>query len=260
LKENDTFLKMRGVFAVPGIYEKNGVRYVKTAEELKDAAERYPILPITFGHTNTSEPPPPSAQIGTMKQSWSEAQQKAIAEFWFDKKKMPEVLRSRAYNAERLPLSAWFLADSKDEEDALHGIAYSHVAMLEGEDPVCPLTECGAFVVAESKTSSRQVFVERLQDLEPAQEDKEQEPEVAPEPTPDVAAVEEEAPKTEPPAEENLAESDAQEQVHEVVLEPETIIPAEVSQVEVQKNRPFDVVDGKYVFVPQIFKQQQEKK
>lgn len=258
--EHDTFFKMSGVFAVPGEYEKDGKKYIKTAEELKDAAQRFPILPITFGHTNSSEPPSPKFQIGTMKQKWSATQNKALAKYWFDKKKMPEVLRSRALEGKGIPISAWLLSDTIDDDGTLHGMAYSHVAALdeESEDPVCPLTECGAFIVAESETSSRLIFIERLEDAEPKQ--PEPEPEAAPaeeEPT-TVEEPEVEQPKTETPVEQKLAEPDEQVQPEEQAPpEPEIIIPPDVPVVQ----KPFTVdSEGNYVFVLDAHKQQEKTK
>jgi len=231
--ENDTFMKMTGVLAVPGEYEKDGKVYIKTAAELKDAAERFPILPITFGHTTSSEPPSPAQQIGTVSQKWSEKEQKVIASFWFDKKKLPETLRSRALDGKKIPISAWYLADSMDEDGTLHGLAYSHVAALEGEDPVCPLDKCGAFVVAESKTSQRLKFTERLEDLDatPTPQQEEAPVESTPEEPDEAPEVEvSEAPKTEPSVVQKQTEPDVPEPAPEVQLEPETPIPVEAPE------------------------------
>lgn len=249
-------IKMRGVLAVPGTYEKDGKTYIKTAEELRKSAERFPILPLTFGHTQNSEPPTEAQQIGTVSQKWSEEQQRVISEFWFHEEKMPDVLRSHIQNGEKIPISAWYLADSVDEDGTLHGMSYSHVAVLEGEDPVCPIEQCGAFVVAESNGRLR--FVEHTADLDTAPKPT-KEPEAAPAPTPDVEKVEDETPKTEQPAEGKPEVSFEQTPKEEVVLEPAIIIPAEVPR-QMGKNPLFDVIDGKYVFVPQTFRQQQEKK
>ena len=245
-------IKMKGVLAVPGEYTKDGKTYIKTAEELKDAAQRFPIVPLTYGHTTSSEPPPRAAQIGTVSQKWNEEQQKVLAEFWYHEEKVPDVLRSQIDNGEKIPISAWYLADSIDEDGTLHGMSYSHVGVMDGEDPVCPITECGAFVVAESQ--GRLAFVEHATDLEPEKE-KEAAPE--PEPTPDEVVEEvQEEPKPEP-AEQKPEVEDEPAQEEEVILEPETVIPTELPPS--QGSKQFEVEDGVYRFVLPAYKQKQEK-
>jgi len=248
-------IRMRGVLAVPGEYEKDGKKYIKTAEELKKSAIRFPILPLTYGHTQDGLPPTEAAQIGTVSQKWNEEQQRILSEFWFDEEKMPATLRSKYDNGDKIPISTWYLADSIDEDGTLHGMSYSHVAALEGEDPVCPIDQCGAFVVAESKGRLR--FIEHAADLEPSEpkvvEKEAEAPLEEAEPATAVEA-EPEQPKTEPPVEQKPTEADAEPEI-EVPLEPEVIIPisAPVGQ------KPFVMVDGNYVFTPDAFKQKQEK-
>ena len=254
-------IKMKGVLAVPGEYEKDGKKYIKTAEELKKAAERFPILPLTYGHTEDSLPPTEAQQIGTVSQKWSKDKNAVVSDFWFFEEKMPAALRKKYDSGEKIPISAWYLADTIDEDGTLHGMSYSHVAALEGEDPICPIEQCGAFVVAESKGRLR--FIEHTTDLE-AEPTKEAEKQAeAPVETTDetiivdndVPLVEPEQPKTEPPVEQKPKEADEVPEV-EVPLEPEVIIPPAVPVAQ----KPFSMVDGNYVFVPDIFKQKQEKK
>jgi len=252
-------IRMKGVLAVPGEYEKDGKKYIKTAEELKKSAIRFPILPLTYGHTQDGLPPTEAAQIGTVSQKWNEEQQRILSEFWFDEEKMPTALRSKINDGHKIPISTWYLADSIDEDGTLHGMSYSHVAALEGEDPVCPIDQCGAFVVAESKGRLR--FIEHAADLEPSEPKVEKEAEAPLEevetPVPDVEPVEAdpEEPKTDTPVEQKPTETDAEPEI-EVPLEPEVIIPTAVPVVQ----KPFDIIDGNYVFTPDIFKQKQQEK
>ena len=252
-------IKMRGVLARPGTYEKNGQKYIKTAEELKDAAFRFPIIPLTFGHTNSSEPPTREQQIGTVSQKWNDALQLVESEYWVPKDRMPEVLLDKINNGERVPVSAWYLADSMDEDGTLRGISYAHASLLHGEDPICPITECGAFVLIESK-DDRLIFLEHADDIIPVEEsDEETEASPEAEPEPDEEQVEEvsEEPKPEAPAEQKPEEPDEEEPAKEVELVPETPIPIEAPP---QTQKPFEMVDGKYVFVPPIFRKQEKKK
>ncbi len=246
-------IKMKGVLAVPGTFTRGDETYIKTAEELKDAAERYPILPLTFGHTKDHLPPTRAEQIGTVSQKWNEREQRVESEFWFHDEKVPDALRSLIDSGGKIPISAMYLVDSIDEDGTQHGMSYSHVAVLDSEDPVCPLSECGAFVRVESQTNGRHIFFEHATDLTPAEK---KEPEAAPVPTPDEVKVEPEQPKPVAPVEQKPKEPDVAPVQEEVKLVPEVLIPAALATVK----REFEVIDGKYVFVPQAFKQQQEKK
>ena len=253
-------IRMKGVLAVPGAYEKDGKTYIKTAEELKKSAIRFPVIPLTYGHTQDSLPPTEAAQIGTVSQKWNEEQQRVVSEFWIDETVIPEALRLKINDGQKIPISAWYLADSIDEDGTLHGMSYSHVAVLEGEDPVCPIDQCGAFVVAESKGRLR--FIEHTTDLDPSPPTKaaEKEPEVALEeteaPVPDVepVEVEPEQPKPDSPVEQKPAVADEVQEA-EVPLEPELVIPSSAPTVQ----KPFELIDGVYSFVPDVFKQKEKK-
>ena len=241
-------IKMKGTLAVPGEYTKDDETYNKTAEELRQAAFRQPILKLTYGHVDGD--PLPEQQIGTVSQKWCESTQKVLGEFWFHEEKIPEVLRQRIDNGESLEISADYDADV-DEEGNQSGFNYTHVAVLDGENPVCPIDKCGVF--------RRKTFTEQLDDLAPPEPKAEKEEEAPPEPEPapdEVVEEEPEQPKpVEEPAEQKPEETDEPAPEEEVVLEPEIIIPAEIVTV----RKEFEVIDGKYVFVPQAFKQKQEK-
>ncbi len=248
-------IKMKGVVAVPGAYKYGDVVEVKTAAELKDAAQRNPIIPLTFGHTVDGLPPTASMQIGTLSQKWSEEQQKVLGDFWFYEEKIPESLRKKIDNGEHLPISAGLLLESVDEDGTQRGISYTHMAILEGEDPKCPLGTCGVNVRVESNTN-RLVRLEQTAELTIPPEAEKKEIEATPieaEPvTTEKAEIEQ--PKPEVPVEQKPKEADEAPE-EEVPLEPEIIIPPAAPVVQ----KPFEVVDGKYVFVPDVFKQKQEK-
>lgn len=238
-------LKMKGTLAVPGEHTKGEETYIKTADALKEATLRYPILPLTYGHIN-HYPPTPQEQIGTVSQKWCDKEQKVIGEFWLHEEKIPEVLRKRIDNGEKISISADYEADI-DENKNQTGISYTHVAVLDGEAPVCPLEKCGIF--------ERMPFSE-TQEITPVEKQPEKEPEVAPEEVQVEPEPVPEAPKPEEPAEqkpEDTSEPVVQEE--EVRLEPEVIIPASAPV----QQKLFAVVDGNYVFVPEIFRQKEKK-
>jgi hypothetical protein len=258
-------IKMKGVLAVPGEYTYGDMVEVKTAEELKDAAQRFPIVPLSYGHTIDGFQPPASMQIGTVSQKWSEEQQKVLGEFWLHEERIPENLRKKIDNGEPIPISAGVILDDVDENGIQRGISYTHVAVLDGEDPKCPLGTCGMNVRMES---NRKVRLEQSTEIPPPEpKAAEKETEVAPEPikpnlidggyTSEEVDLEAEEPKPETPVEQKPEEpSEQATPKEEVRLEPEVMIPIEAPVVQ----KPFEVIDGLYQFVPEVFKTQQEKK
>ena len=241
-------IKMRGILAVPGQHTRGEQTYIKTKEELQDAAQRFPIIPLTYGHIMEGEEVKPETQIGTVSQKCSDSKNAVVCEFWFHEEKIPEVLKKKLDNGERIPISAGYSA-YVDEEGNQSGLSYTHVAVLDEETPVCPVEKCGVF--------ERQFFIEQIEEIEPKAAEKE--PEVAPEETPLVEEpVVEEEPKPEPPVEQKPKEPDEQAPPikEEVRLEPEVMIPVETPSVQ----KPFELIDGIYSFVPEVFKQQEKKK
>ena len=240
-------IKMRGTIAVPGEHTKDGETYTKIAEELKEAAFRQPILKLTYGHVEGD--PSPEQQIGTVSQKWCEKTQKVLGEFWFNDKNIPEVLRQKLDNGENIPISADYEADV-DEEGNQSGFNYTHVAVLDGESPVCPIEKCGVF--------ARKAFMEQLDDLTPPEPKAEKEPEVAPPVEVEPVTTEEtpiaEEPKPETPVEQK-PEEPSEQAPEEVRVEPEVVIPIESAVVQ---KGPGEFIDGNYVFVPEIFKQKEK--
>ena len=259
-------IKMRGVLAAPGEYKYGDTVEVKTAQELKDAAMRFPIVPLSYGHTLDNLQPTASTQIGTVSQKWSEDQQKVLGEFWLFEEKIPEKLRTKIDNGEPIPISAGIMLDAVDEDGTQRGISYTHVAVLEGEDPKCPLDTCGIHMRVESDRLSR---LEQSTDIPPPEpaaekEENEESPPVKPNLvdggyTSKEVELEAEEPKPEAPVEQKPEEEPSEQtqvREEEVRLEPEVVIPVEAPVAQ----KHFEVIDGNYVFVPEVFKQKQQEK
>jgi hypothetical protein len=141
-------LKRKGILARPGTYKYGDRTEVKTAEELKRAAERQPIIALTLGHP-AGGIPKASDFIGTVNQKWNEQRQRVDAEFWFYDE-IPEEVRTRIVNEWPTPISAGFTVEAV-ENGTQKGIFYTHVAVLrDRDDPKCPLGQCGINVRMES--------------------------------------------------------------------------------------------------------------
>ena len=146
-------IKRKGIIARPGKYTyKDGVVEVKTAEELRAAVTRQPIIPLTFGHPPDGVPRARDF-IGTVSQKWNEEKQRVDGDFWFYDETPQEIL-DRVVNGWPTKISAGFTVDSV-ENDAQKGIFYTHVAVLKDEDdPACPLGQCGVNVRMESNSDT----------------------------------------------------------------------------------------------------------
>ena len=146
-------IKKKGILAVPGEYKFGDTTEVKTAEELKLAAQRQPILTLTLGHPAGSLPSE-SDYIGTVAQKWNEEKQRVEGDFWFYDEHIPPHIRERIVNDVPLKISAGYTVD-RIEEGIQKGILYSHIAIIDGGDPKCPLDKCGVNVRMESNSNLR---------------------------------------------------------------------------------------------------------
>lgn len=259
-------IKMGGVVAVPGEFSYGDRTERKTVEELKEAAFRHPIVPLSYGHTVDGLQPPASMQIGTVSQKWSTDHNAVMGEFWLHEEKIPDVLRKKIDNGEKIPISAGLILESVDEDGTQRGIGYTHIAVLDGEDPKCPLGVCGMNVRLES---DRLVRLDKSTEITPPEPKAEKEPEVAPEEVEEITErvkkedktpfgdVPTEPEETEPetPVVQKPEEPSEQAEEEEVRLEPEVVIPTE--SVVVQKG-PGEFVDDNYVF--ESFKQKEKTK
>jgi len=134
----------KGVLARPGEYNYEGTVEVQTAEELKAAVHLQPSIMLTLGHPGDN--PKVSDYIGRVDQTWNEEKQHvdAIFSFYDDHwLTIPEKLRSKIVGGGKIPISAG-ISVVEVVDGVQKGIQYDHVALLrDGEEPACPLGECG---------------------------------------------------------------------------------------------------------------------
>lgn len=142
-------VKRKGILARPGEYTyKDRGTELKTYEELKAAAQRQPILTLTYGHPADGVPRAKDF-IGTVTQKPNDKKQVIEGDFWFYDETPPEILE-RIVNDWPTPISAGFTVDTV-EDAAQKGISYTHVAIIrDSADPKCPLDKCGVNVRMES--------------------------------------------------------------------------------------------------------------
>jgi hypothetical protein len=158
-------LKRKGILARPGKYKYGDKEEIKTAEELKRAAERQPIIALTLGHP-AGGIPKASDFIGTVNQKWNEQKQRVDAEFWFYDE-IPDEVRSRIVNEWPTPISAGFTVESV-EKDVQKGIFYTHIAVLkDSDDPKCPLGQCGINVRMESNLTEDYRYEQATDPIDP---------------------------------------------------------------------------------------------
>lgn len=217
-------IKRKGIVAVPGEFKYGDLIEIKTAEELKDAAERHPIIPLTYRHPIDIYPKA-SETIGTLSQKWDEENQRVNGEFWFYDERTPEDIKMKLANNEPIPISGGILID--DIEDGIQkGIVYTHMAILgDRDDPKCPLGTCGVNVRMEAD-SKLNVRHEQSTEIEAPEEEAEPVKEEVPEPDEvKEPEPEPEEPKTDEPAEQKPEAEVEPEPVEEVKLVPEVVIP-----------------------------------
>ncbi len=249
-------IKRRGIFAVPGEFTYGDVTEIKTAEELKLAAERQPIIRLVMGHPVDNHPYARDV-IGTVSQKWDEKNQRVNGDFWFYGDMIPDSIRDKLVNYQPIAVSAGIMLD--DIVDSVQkGISYTHMAVLEDDDPECPLGTCGINIRMESKPN-RIVRYEQSTELEaPKDVGKSDEPEL---PTEDTEKVEEviteEVEETEPEPEESETEPAEQkpeevepEPEEEVILVPEVIIPVGTTAPKEWERDE----DGMIIWTPRIFR------
>lgn len=155
-------VKRKGILAVPGTYNFGDRHEVKTAEELKLAAERQPIIPLTLGHP-TDGIVRASDFIGTVSQKWNEKKRRVDADFWFYDE-IPDDVRNKIINEWPTPISAGYHIESLDD-GVQKGIFYTHIAVLkDSDDPKCPLGTCGVNVRMESNLTDTSYRYEQATD------------------------------------------------------------------------------------------------
>lgn len=246
-------IKRKGILARPGEYKYGDMKEIKDAEELKKAVERQPIFMITHGHPVDGMPSAKDV-IGTVSQKWNEDKQRVDGEFWFHEEKIPESIRDKIVNLEPVSISPGFMIDGI-EEGVQRGIVYTHLAVLEDEDPRCPLGECGINIRMDSQDDKRQLRYDQKTDLEAPAPEPEPEPEAAEaETAPEPVEEEEEVPPTEksgPPAEQKPEVAKEEQAPVKTQREPEVVIPPSVKAPD---DSGLTMIDGKYVYVSKRFR------
>ena len=167
-------IKRKGVLAVPGEYRYGDRVEIKTAEELKKVANMLPIIPLTLGHPKNPGLIFESDFIGTVHPKWDEEKQALVGEFWFYEEKIPEEIKQKIVNEEPLPISAGFTVETV-ENGVQKGILFHHVAVLQNENPVCPLDTCGVNIRLESSSQQEEVktmYYEQKSELGEKQQEK----------------------------------------------------------------------------------------
>jgi hypothetical protein len=234
--------KKKGIIARPGEYRFGDITEIKTAEELKAAVERQPILYLTLGHPEGGLPRM-SDFIGTVTQKWNEEKNRVDGDFWFYDEYVPENIKDKIVNNQPVSISAGYTVDSV-EDRVQKGILYSHIAVLDGENPKCPLDKCGVNVRMESSDPLRYEQESPISD--------------PPAPTPEIQEKEEPTPERDTGFNEaqlaqlrdlisELVPAPPAEQKPEVesveVPEPEPVQPPEEPKVEPEKVVPAERPD-----------------
>ena len=134
----------KGVLARPGEYKYEDTVEVQTVEELKASVDRQPSIMLTLGHPGDN--PKVSDYIGRVDQTWNEEKQvvEGVFSFYDDHwLSIPESIRGKIIGNGPLSISAG-ISVVEVADGVQKGILYDHVALLrDGENPACPLGECG---------------------------------------------------------------------------------------------------------------------
>ena len=248
-------LEYRGILARPGPYKYKWGTEVKTWEELKKAFQRTQELKLTLGHPLTPDGRPRLATVedylGRVIPVINEEKQVIEGLFRFHDEewdKIPEHLREKIVNDLPIEISAGF-NPGKVINGSMTGMLYDHVALLaDGENPICPLGECGINVRLESDSGDsimtyEQATSTRDEPEEPAQEEKKEEESVVREGTGLITFTQEQFDKListlkppEQPEEEAGAESLEEEKSEPEIEEPVT---AKAPEPSLEPERAF---------------------
>jgi hypothetical protein len=260
-------IKRKGIIAVPGEYKYEDDIEVKTAAELKAAAERQPIIMLTKGHPADGFPSSKDV-IGTVSQKWNEEEERVDGSFWFHEEKIPNEIRDRINRQKPLPISPGFVVDRIGEKGEQEGIVYTHLAVLDGENARCPLGECGMNIRMDSEEGPRLVRFDQRKDLEapeePAKEEAAEPAEAEPEPEkteeePEISDSDEDEATTQQPSSEPVQENlEVAEPVEETPREPETVIPNSTSTVSALEEAGIRKVGNAYEYVPKIYRKKED--
>lgn len=177
-------LEYRGILARPGPYKYKWGTEVKTWEELKKAFQRTPEIMLTLGHPLNSDGTPrfPNKEdfLGRVIPVVNEERQLFEGIFKFHEEewdKIPDDIRKKIVNDEAIAISAGF-PPPRMEDGVQRDILYNHFAVLtKGENPTCPLGECGINVRLESDSGESIMTYEQSTSTrdEPEEQEKKEE-------------------------------------------------------------------------------------
>ena len=189
-------LSYRGIIARPGTYKrKDGSSVTKTWEELKKAFQKTRELILTLGHPITPDGKPRLANIrdyiGRVLPIINEEKQVIEGDFLPHEEEWDKIPSNIQHMLESdLPLDISTGQTSRNYEGIEQDALYNHIALLvDGENPICPLGECGINVRVESDdgdeitmTYEQATSTKDEEKDEPVQEEKVTKPEAPPQP------------------------------------------------------------------------------
>lgn len=148
--------------ARPGTFHYSWGDEEKTAEDLKEAIPFSPLLKLTMGHPKGGRTRRRDF-LGFVKPKWNEALQTVEGMAWFYEEhldKIPENIRRKIVNFQPYKISPGFtLDDESDSGGPQKGTMFDHVAILrDGENPICPLDQCGVNVRLESESMPKMIL------------------------------------------------------------------------------------------------------
>lgn len=179
-------LEYNGIIARPGTYRrKNGTTIIKTWEELKKAFSRTHELKLTLGHPITPDKQPRPANVrdflGRVLPIINEKKQviEGLFQFYTEPwESIPEHIRNMIVNDQPIEISVGYTSET-DTQGVQTGMLHDHVALLtDGENPICPLDQCGINVRLESDDGGHNMTYEEATSTkdEPEEPAKEKEP------------------------------------------------------------------------------------
>lgn len=268
--------KRRGVVAVPGRFMYGDAEEIKTPKELQEVAKRQPSVWLTVGHPETVFPKT-TDYVGKVFLRWDSDKLALAGEFSFYEDKLPPEMLNKLKSGETVGVSPGMLVDEILEDGTQKGMNWTHVAILDREDPRCPLGTCGVNVrmdtdLPEKPKNYRWDKTSELKSDEKPVEDK---PEVVKE-TPAEEGfnpaqmeqlkgiVSEMVPKPSEPVNKDVEVTEVKQEPEPVQADvpepepvPEVLIPAAASSNE-SDGLPRDAF-GRYEFIPEYAKKDKKK-
>lgn len=176
-------LEYEGILARPGPYKYKWGTEIKTFEELKKAFQRKQELTLTLGHPmnpdGTPRIPNKEDYLGRIIPVINEEKQRIDGIFKFHDEewdKIPPKFQDMLVNDESVAISAGFPPPTMvngEQQDIL----YDHYALLvNSENPICPLGECGINVRLESDKGEIEImrYEQASETKDPEPEDKDE--------------------------------------------------------------------------------------